>query len=259
MSIYHTCCVIELSDKSKILLTDADENIVIDSEVYYSNSGIELSAIEKNNNQTTDNCVISGFLESSLITEQDLISGKYDNCKIEIFRFDHQTKTHYISGFIDSIIIEKGKFTAEIKSLSTVLDRSMTVRFSRKCRANFCDSKCKLQLSDYQIKGLVKQVIDPYTIFSDTEISKPLNYFTHGILEFISGNNKGITKEIVYSNHNTIQILIPYNQKIVINDEYIITAGCDKKITTCANKFQNTINFRGEPFIPNNLNNSPKN
>ncbi|XVN43247.1 MAG: phage BR0599 family protein [Candidatus Rickettsia vulgarisii] len=30
-----------------------------------------------------------------------------------------------------------------------------------------------------------------------------------------------------------------------------ITAGCDKKFITCCNKFNNAVNFRGEPLIPN--------
>ena len=30
----------------------------------------------------------------------------------------------------------------------------------------------------------------------------------------------------------------------------MITAGCDKNIETCINKFDNAINFRGESYIP---------
>ncbi|MCZ6901461.1 MAG: phage BR0599 family protein [Rickettsia endosymbiont of Ixodes persulcatus] len=33
-------------------------------------------------------------------------------------------------------------------------------------------------------------------------------------------------------------------------EEVKITAGCDKNFITCCNKFNNAINFRGEPLIP---------
>ncbi|AEV92286.1 MAG: phage BR0599 family protein [Rickettsia slovaca] len=33
-------------------------------------------------------------------------------------------------------------------------------------------------------------------------------------------------------------------------EEVKITARCDKNFITCCNKFNNAINFRGEPLIP---------
>ncbi|WP_353285542.1 phage BR0599 family protein [Wolbachia endosymbiont (group B) of Agrotis puta] len=38
--------------------------------------------------------------------------------------------------------------------------------------------------------------------------------------------------------------------KISTGDKYSILAGCDKAFLTCKNKFNNTVNFRGEPYIP---------
>ncbi|MDE5056044.1 phage BR0599 family protein [Wolbachia endosymbiont of Drosophila bicornuta] len=32
--------------------------------------------------------------------------------------------------------------------------------------------------------------------------------------------------------------------------KYSILAGCDKTFPTCRSKFNNTVNFRGEPYIP---------
>ncbi|MFU7503175.1 MAG: phage BR0599 family protein [Candidatus Tisiphia sp.] len=34
------------------------------------------------------------------------------------------------------------------------------------------------------------------------------------------------------------------------NKTVLLTVGCDKKFITCCNKFNNAINFRGEPLIP---------
>jgi uncharacterized phage protein (TIGR02218 family) len=33
-------------------------------------------------------------------------------------------------------------------------------------------------------------------------------------------------------------------------DEYIATAGCDKSLATCRDRFNNVINFRGMPYLP---------
>ena len=39
---------------------------------------------------------------------------------------------------------------------------------------------------------------------------------------------------------------------INVGDEFEITAGCDKQLATCRNKFANAVNFRGFPYIPGN-------
>ena len=40
----------------------------------------------------------------------------------------------------------------------------------------------------------------------------------------------------------------PY--KMEIGDQFEVIAGCDKQFNTCINKFNNAINFRGEPHLP---------
>ena len=42
--------------------------------------------------------------------------------------------------------------------------------------------------------------------------------------------------------------LIPETVKHIETVELV--AGCDKKFITCCNKFNNAVNFRGEPLIP---------
>jgi len=37
---------------------------------------------------------------------------------------------------------------------------------------------------------------------------------------------------------------------IAIGDSFEIQAGCDKTFETCINRFNNAINFRGEPHMP---------
>jgi uncharacterized phage protein (TIGR02218 family) len=41
---------------------------------------------------------------------------------------------------------------------------------------------------------------------------------------------------------------MPFN--ISAGDEFTIVAGCDKASRTCIEKFNNIINFRGEPDLP---------
>ena len=47
-----------------------------------------------------------------------------------------------------------------------------------------------------------------------------------------------------------LKFKFPFN--INVGDKFEITAGCDKEFSTCCSKFNNAINFRGEPNIPRN-------
>ena len=255
MSMNSLCCTITFADQSQIFLTDADKNIEIESVLFQANSGISFSAFEKNNNQSADNCAINGFLQSDLITAKDLLSGKYDNSEINIFNYNHDTKqiTQYLFGFLYSIKIQNNKFSAEIKSLSTLLDKNMELRFSRKCRASFCDEKCKLSIEEHQYNGVIQEIIDPYNSFIDNNRNEKFNYFANGSIQFLTGNNAGLTSAIIYSNSKHIKLSLPSQFPMSINDQYIITTGCDKLFSTCHEKFNNSINFRGEPFVPTKI------
>jgi uncharacterized phage protein (TIGR02218 family) len=39
---------------------------------------------------------------------------------------------------------------------------------------------------------------------------------------------------------------------IAASDAFTITAGCDKRFSTCRARFANAVNFRGFPHIPGN-------
>lgn len=46
----------------------------------------------------------------------------------------------------------------------------------------------------------------------------------------------------------TLQLPMPF--PIVAGDTFVITSGCDKALGTCIAKYNNVLNFRGEPYLP---------
>jgi uncharacterized phage protein (TIGR02218 family) len=47
-----------------------------------------------------------------------------------------------------------------------------------------------------------------------------------------------------------VTLALPMEFPIVAGDTYTITAGCDKQFGTCKARYNNVVNFRGEPYIP---------
>ena len=41
-------------------------------------------------------------------------------------------------------------------------------------------------------------------------------------------------------------------EPLALGDAFTVTAGCDKRLATCRDRFANALNFRGFPHIPGN-------
>ena len=113
------------------------------------------------------------------------------------------------------------------------------------------DKYCKLNKEKFTSKGEVSFVLQN-NIFIDQSRIEPDEYYNDGVLIFSSGINKECSYQIIEFKDKKIILDSIIHLDIKIGDRYIITAGCDKNIETCINKFDNAINFRGEPYIPQN-------
>ena len=79
------------------------------------------------------------------------------------------------------------------------------------------------------------------------DLDKENGYYNGG--QIIFSENRFNSK--VLSNFSDLIILEDIIPDYVKDAEEVkITAGCDKNFITCCNKFNNAINFRGEPLIP---------
>jgi hypothetical protein len=89
----------------------------------------------------------------------------------------------------------------------------------------------------------------------------PLNYFQYGRVEWTTGQNQGIQTEVIYSGKDGfVELALPTPYDIEPNDTFNIYPGCnhllfgsDGKLATghCKSRYNNVINFRGEPYLPN--------
>jgi hypothetical protein len=81
-------------------------------------------------------------------------------------------------------------------------------------------------------------------------------WFNRGIVAFTSGANAGRAMEIKSHTHRAgmveIELWQPMGEPIAIGDMITATAGCDKRIETCAARFANAVNYRGFPHMPGN-------
>jgi hypothetical protein len=84
------------------------------------------------------------------------------------------------------------------------------------------------------------------TLITDSE------YYTNGIVTWLTGANAGLRMEVKAYSVGRVELFQSMPFTIALGDTYTITAGCDHQLTTCKNRFNNVINFRGEPHVSGN-------
>jgi hypothetical protein len=75
-------------------------------------------------------------------------------------------------------------------------------------------------------------------------------FFTGGVMTMTSGLNTGLAMEVKAYVPGQITLQLPFPYTVAPGDTYSMTAGCDKSLETCRDRFFNVNNMRGFPYIP---------
>lgn len=97
------------------------------------------------------------------------------------------------------------------------------------------------------VAGLTRTTFSVEGVSGDTD-----DYYNGGLLTWLSGSNEGRSMEVkdFDSNTNLLTLFLEAPYEPAAGDVFEIHPGCDKKLKTCKDTFDNIVNFRGEPFIP---------
>lgn len=89
-------------------------------------------------------------------------------------------------------------------------------------------------------------------VFAGTAISGGDYAFFGARIVWLSGANAGSTSFVRtwVPGSKTIKLYAEAGSPIAPDDRFLYSLGCNKSISDCSNRFNNAINFRGEPFLP---------
>ena len=246
---------ITLTDGTELGFTDHDEDIVIDGLAYLAASGYTASAIESSGALSVDNLEVEGMLEAPSITEDDLRAGRWDHAEVEVFQFNWRDPTagrivqRY--GHLGEVSAAGGRFRAEIRGLMQQLQQSLGQVYQPACRADFGDSKCKFDAASVTFDVAIESVSSDGRTLSSAALVQAADYFTQGKAVFSDGPNVGHIAEIKSSVPGAITLQMPPPYEPELGDTIAVTAGCQKRWDVdCRDKFDNLVNYRGEPHLP---------
>ena len=202
MSKLATCWKITRSDDEVFSFTDHDKDIIIDAVTYLAAVGYKPSAIEHNNNGSTQNMEVLGVIHFSGIDQGDLRNGLFDYARVDCFHADWETLNrtdNLASGWLGRVSIADGQFNAELRSMAHKLHNNIGDQYTPQCRANLGDSECGFSLVPV---AFTVTTGNNNRIFTDTGLTQALDYFKNGFVTFTSGNNKIVINNITIISSN---------------------------------------------------------
>lgn len=248
-----TCWRLKRRDGHILGFTDHDRDLTVSSQLYQAASGFTPTAIASSSALNVDNLDVEGMLDSGAITEADLLAGVYDFAEIEIFEVNYLAPndgTLFLRfGWLGEVTLQDGRFIAEVRGLTQRLSQRVGQLYSPNCRANLGDERCKVNLSARTYSGTLTSITSR-TVVGDSARMQPAGTFNDGLITFTSGSNAGLSMEVKEYTPGLFSLVMPLPRNAAIGDSYSVREGCDRTFTTCINRFNNAVNFRGEPHIP---------
>ena len=248
-----TCWSVKRNDGVTLYFTDHDMDVVVEGNRYVAASGMTPSAVSSQAGLAVDNLEFEGMLNSNAMAEADILSGRYDHAEITVFIVNYAApddgKLVLKTGWLGEVTLRGGQFVAEVRGLSSQLQQTIGQVYTPTCRAKLGDSQCAVNLASYSASGSVTSVEAAYA-FKDSSRTQPNNYFAYGMITFTSGANQGLSMEVRDFSNGRFGLFLPMPNTIAVGDTYTAIAGCDKLFDTCISRFNNAINFRGEPHVP---------
>ncbi len=233
--------------------TDHDRDIVVGGLTYRAAGGFTPTTVESGAEMAVDNLEIEAVLSSEAIGEDDLLAGRYDGARVDVFAVAHDEPAagmlHLRRGTIGEVRLGGTGFVAEVRGLAQALARPVNGVYSAACRADLGDGRCRVPLAAATVEGAVTAVTDA-RVFTDSARTEAEGWFAHGVLTWTSGANAGRAMEVRDFALGTFTLYLPMPGAVAVGDAYRVHAGCDRRFETCRDRFGNAVNFQGEPHVP---------
>lgn len=239
-------------DGVALAFTSHDRDLWFDGLFHRAAPGMIPSAIRRSARLDDDSAEVEGALTHDSISEADLVSGRFDRAAIAVGVVDWETREHAVlyHGTLGEISVSDGAFSADLRSAKAALDIDPAPRTSPLCRAQFCGPGCGLSAARYIVTAAVSSSSTDLETIAFAGIDHGL--FLHGELVWLDGVGAGLRARIVDADASGFMLDRPLNTAPTPGTRARLLQGCDRTLATCASRFGNARNFRGEPFLPGN-------
>ena len=240
--------------------TSHDQDITFDAVTYASSIGGTPTAVATTGSLAVDNVDLEILLDALGFTASDLAAGIWDYATLDVFMVNYldltQAEVKLRRGKVGQVSLKRGSFLLEVRGLLQYYTTQLLETYQPGCQADLGDTRCGVDLGPLTVTGSITgTTVGNTRIFTDTARTEALGWFDGGLLTWTSGLNNGLSMEVkTYTlSGTTIALVLGMPHALTVGDTYSVYAGCDKSLSGvngCLVKFNNVVNFRGFPHIP---------
>lgn len=153
-------------------------------------------------------------------------------------------------GTVSDVQVGRTKCSITVKSQLELLNVKMPrTLFQPACWHTLYDTGCTLNRNTFKVSTTASSGSTTSTINS-SGLAQATGYFDLGSIKFTSGVNSGLSRSVKSYTVGVVNVMPPFPTAPANGDAFDIFPGCDKLQTTCLNKFNNLLNFGGQPYVP---------
>lgn len=245
------CWRIERPDGGGLGLTSHDASLRVGNDDYLPSPGMVPAAVTQRLGLEPGSTEISGALSSDSLSDADLSLGRWDGSRVTLLAADWANPAAaeplmLASGELADVASRGNEFAAELHGIAWKLNEPPCPSTSPHCRAELGDRACRVDLAGRARRAAVVAG-EGTQIELDAAVG---DEFLFGRLRFLSGSNCGAETVILAVNGATVRLRDIPRADVALGTIVQIRHGCDKRLETCAARFANAANFRGEPHLP---------
>jgi uncharacterized phage protein (TIGR02218 family) len=253
------CWSVTRRDGDVFGFTDHDRDLSFGGILFKASSGLTARALQQTTGLSVDNTEALGALSDLSVREDELMAGLFDGAEVRSWLVNWAKvadRVQQFRGTFGEISRSGGAFRAELRGLTEMLNQPRGKVYQRDCSAVLGDKACGVNLGRdvYSVALEVRSVREQRVFRIERMTDFAERWFDNGRLEVLNGAARGQTGMIkadrVSAGARTIELWQELRLKIEAGDRVLLYAGCDKRLATCREKFDNLLNFRGFPHIP---------
>ncbi len=244
------CWRIERSDGVAIGLTSHDRDLTIGGLLYRAAAGMKPSVIRSGIGLEGDDSDVAGALTSDAISEVDLAAGRWDGAALEVRLTEWEAPGALwlllANGEIGAVSRTGDAFTAELIGAAAMLGAPVAPSTSPDCRATLGDQACRVDMAGRRRVVMVDSVQDARVEVQGLAAGA----YAFGTLRWLNGENSGFVQSVLNNDPQGVDLADLPAFPVLPGTLALLTEGCDRQLGTCAERFGNAVNFRGEPYLP---------